>query len=116
MVVNRFERELEAVEWCFNMLRDEGECIEGEMKLDVTMSKKGKLSTVIDEKSKIQDGTFARCASKRFKDIAFELPEEEEEEEDEEDAKPKRGPEPEKPGVKIVLSLKTPPDFDYCDE
>jgi hypothetical protein len=116
-VIDRFERELGAVEWCLNMLRDEGECIEGELKLDVTMSKKGKLSTVIDEKSKIQDGTFARCASKRFKDIAFELPEEEEEEVDEEeDAKPKRGPEPEKPGVKVGLSLKTPPDFDYCDE
>jgi len=116
-VVDRFERELGAVEWCLNMLRDEGECIEGELKLEVTMSKKGKLSTVIGEKSKIQDGTFARCASKRFKDIEFELPEEEEEEEtEEEDAKPKRGPEPEKPGVKIALSLKTPPDFDYCDE
>ena len=116
-VVDRLERELGAVEWCLNMLRDEGECIEGELKLDVTMSKKGRLSTVIDEKSKIQDGTFARCASKRFKDIEFELPEEEEEEEEEdEDAKPRRGPEPEKPGVQVVLSLKTPPDFDYCDE
>ena len=114
-VVDRFKRELGAIEWCLNMLRDEGECIEGELKLDVTMSKKGKLSTVIDEKSKIQDGTFARCASKRFKDIEFEVPEEEEEEE-EEDAKPKRGPEPEKPGVQIAFSLKTPPDFDYCDE
>ena len=43
VVLDRMRRELDAIHWCFNMLRDEGELIEGEMERIRSYSAKGDL-------------------------------------------------------------------------
>jgi hypothetical protein len=127
VVLDRMRRELDAIHWCFNMLRDEGELIEGEMDLIITLSKKGRTSTAIHEDSELQDSTFSRCASKRWGKIEFEIPEEPElTDEEKEELKEMKEEERKKwerrgkpvpvPEIAVHFELETPPEFQDEEE
>ncbi len=127
VVADRMRRELDAIHWCFDMLRDEGELIEGKMELTITINKKGRTSTAIHEDSELQDSTFSRCVSKRWGKITFEIPEEPElTDEEKEELKKKKEEERKKwerrgkpvpvPEITALFKLETPPEFQDEEE
>ncbi len=123
-VLDRMQRELAAIDWCLNSFREEGELYQGELVLNVTLTKKGRTNSDIDEESEVQDSTAMRCASKRWGKLKFTVPkqpklskEEKEELANELEKLEKRGKEPPpRPGVIATFQLDTPPEFQEEEE
>ncbi len=84
-IVQRLSHELGAVDYCLTNARDEGEEIGGRMDLELRFNRKGKVSTMLGERSKYESSVAVKCVKDRVKDVLFVL---------EEDVWPER-PEPE---------------------
>lgn len=111
--VDRLYRELGGIDYCLGKLRDEGETIEGDMQVTVSISmKKGKVSSALHEKSKLTDSTIFRCIDSRFGDIQFEVPTRpeptEEEKKAEEERKKRGGKEEEPPLIETMFTFTMP--------
>jgi len=106
LVIDRLMREVGGIEYCVNELLEEGEEeLEGKMKLEVYINKRGKVGDIkIHEKSKMQTPGAARCFAKRIKKASWEWPEDWEPPELEEGEEP-----PPLPTFDVLLELKAPP-------
>jgi hypothetical protein len=107
LVIDRLMREVAAIEYCVNELLEEGEEeLEGKMKLEVFVNKRGKVGDIkVHEKSKMQTPGAARCFAKRIKNASWEWPEDWEEPELEEGEEA-----PPLPTFDVLLELKAPPE------
>ena len=106
-VIDRLMREVAGIEYCVNELLEEGEEeLEGKMKLEVFVNKRGKVGDIkVHEKSKMQTPGAARCFAKRIKTASWEWPEDWEEPELEEGEEA-----PPLPTFDVLLELKAPPE------
>jgi len=106
LVIDRLMREVAGIEYCVNELLEEGEEeLEGKMKLEVFINKRGKVGDIkVHEKSKLQTPGAARCFAKRIKTATWEWPEDWEPPELEEGEEP-----PPMPTFDVLLELKAPP-------
>lgn len=74
--VDRLVREFAAVDYCLSDAVDEGEEIDGQMRLNVTFTRKGAVSVDIHERSRNQNEFVYRCFRNRFKAVKFAIDEE----------------------------------------
>lgn len=75
-VTDRLGRELGALSWCVDQSVKANEAVAGEMISILGIAKDGSIyDTRLDEKSKVQSPTMLRCSTKRFRGLAFTLPE-----------------------------------------
>lgn len=100
VVTDRFLREVGAIDYCINVLRDEGEEADGQLRLEVNITNKGRMGDIIiHERSKIQSQALARCVVRRFNAITFDMEERAEAEGEEAPALPK---------YEVLIDLKAP--------
>jgi hypothetical protein len=75
-VNDRLFRELGALSWCVDQSVKANEAVAGEMISILGIAKDGSIyDTRLDETSKVQSPTMLRCSTKRFRGIAFTVPE-----------------------------------------
>ncbi|MBA2322143.1 MAG: hypothetical protein H0V89_13440 [Deltaproteobacteria bacterium] len=107
-VTDRLNRELGALSWCVDQAVKANEPVAGEMVTLLGIAKDGSVfDTRLDEKSAVQSPTMLRCSGKRFRGMAFTVPEPTPPPPPVEGEEPPPPPIP--PGVTVTLQITAPP-------